>query len=179
MARLPKTLVLVAMVLAAGMLITVSSDTVVAQIKAALVKNVDEPGRTPWDTRSQVLSGCYETSDCFNYDGGETWATFDLRPVPAGKRWIVRSATAGFTSAAGLAINVTLHNNRGSLFLDGLKWAFAGPYFQAVSFNALEFNSELFATFGPGETPTVRLTAKPNLPGYTVIVFNGYLIDAH
>jgi hypothetical protein len=151
-----------------------------AQIRPALMKNVDEPGRTPFETRSQVLpgSGCFAVSDCFAYSTIGNSITFDLRPVPVGKRWIVQSATGGLTSTQGKNINIELRNNRGGLVFDGAKWLFGGPFLNGNAFDSLIYNANLFAVFGPGETPTVRVTVDPSLGGYFVIVFSGYLIDA-
>ena len=152
-----------------------------AQVRAALTKNVDEPGRTPWETRSQFLpnaGGCYGTSDCYNYCEGTSFALFDLRPVPAGKRWVVQSATGVLVNGTGRTNNIELGSPRGFLLFDGTKWAFAGPFNPGVSFGSAIFSTNLFATFGPGETPFVKVTATPSLSGYSVIVFSGYLIDA-
>ncbi len=152
-----------------------------AQVRAALTKNIDEPGRTPWETRSQFLpnaGGCFGTSDCFNYSDGPTFAVFDLRPVPAGKRWVVQSVTGGLVNGNGRTNTIELGSPRGPLVFDGMKWIFGGPFSAGTSFGSAIFSANLFATFGPGETPSLRVTASPNLIGYSVIVFSGYLIDA-
>lgn len=169
-----KTLIL------AGIYVSLAASQALAA--PALVKNVDEPGRTPWETRSQILpnaGGCYGSSDCFNYTETSGSATFDLRPVPAGKRWVVQMATGGLTGGQGRINGIELRSNRGGVIFDGAKWLYNGPFNAAVDFNSVTFSSNLFATFGPGETPTVRVTGSPNLSGYSVIVFSGYLIDAN
>ena len=163
------------------LIITVVSPRAVQALTAALVKNVDEPGRTPWETRSQFLpnaGGCYSPTDCYNYSDGTGNAVFDLRPVPAGKRWVVQSVSGGMVGGYGRNTNITLTNSRGGIIFDGMKWVFAGPFMQGTDFSAGLFSEKMFATFGPGETPTVRVTASPSLNGYSVIVFSGYLIDA-
>ena len=140
------------------------------------------PGRTPWNTRSQFLpnaGGCYGTSDCFNYTDTSTSAIFDLRPVPAGKRWVVQMASGGLTNGYGRITSIELTNSRGGVVYDGSKWFFAGPYSPGPVSNAGIFSANLFTTFEPGETPSVRVIATPNLSGYSVIVFSGYLIDAN
>ena len=155
---------------------------VVAQVRAALVKNVDEPWRTPWETRSQFLpnaGGCFGTSDCYNYSDGSQFALLDLRPVPAGKRWVVQSATGWLANGTGRTNQIELGYPRGSIVYDGTKWGFAGPFFSGVSFSPAMFNADVNVTFGPGETPFVRVIASPSLNGYTVLVFSGYLIDAN
>ncbi len=160
---------------------TFTAKPVLAQVRAALVKNVDEPGRTPWETRSQFLpnaGGCYGSSDCYNYSDGSTFAVFDLRPVPAGKRWVVQSISGGLVGGNGRTTNIELGVNRGFLVFDGIKWIFGGPYYAGANFNSAVFSANTFVTFGPGETPFIRVTATPNLAGYSVIVVSGYLIDA-
>ena len=176
-----RTVVVIMVGLAFAALILACPAATNAQVRPALVKNVDEPGRTPWETRSQFLpnaGGCYGTSDCFNYSEGSSFALFDLRPVPAGKRWVVVSATGVLVNGNGRTNNIELGSPRGFLLFDGTKWGFGGPYSPGVSFDSVIFNANLFASFGPGETPFVKVTATPNLSGYSVIVFSGYLIDA-
>ena len=165
----------------ASSITVLSSIDAAAQVRPAYTKNVDEPGRTPWETRSQFLpnaGGCYGTSDCYNYQDGTTFAVFDLRPVPAGKRWIVRSVSGGFNFANDRITNIELSNGRGFLTFDYMKWTYGGPFQQAVSYNAQIFSTEIWTIFGPGETPTVRVSGSPSLNGYSVLIFSGYLIDA-
>ena len=100
-----------------------------------------------------------------------------MRPVPAGKRWIVQSATGGLANGNDRTNNIELGNNRSGVIFDGMKWTFGGPFFPGTSFSSAIFSTTLYAIFGPGETPTVRVTATPSLSGYSVIVFTGYLID--
>lgn len=152
-----------------------------AQTRPALVKDVNEPGRIPWSTRSQFLpnaGGCFAVSDCANYSDGGSFAIFDLPPVPAGKRWIVTMASGGLANGSGRTNQIELRNNRGGFIFDGLKWIFGGPFSTGTSFSSAIFSQSLFTTFEPGETPTVRVSAQPNLIGYSVLVFTGYLIDA-
>ena len=179
---LRKCLLPLAGVAAVLFIISIASPRAVQAITAALVKNVDEPGRTPWETRSAFLpnaGGCFGGTDCLNYTDGPQYAIFDLRPIPAGKRWIVQSATGGLVNGTGRTNNITLSNTRSAVIFDGQRWAFGGPFGAGVDFGAVIFSEKLYAAFGPGETPTVRVTASPSLNGYTVIVFSGYLIDAN
>lgn len=169
-------LAVVAAVLALG------GTEVVAQVRAALIKNVDEPWRTPWETRSQFLpnaGGCFGTSDCYNYSESAQSALFDLRAVPAGKRWVVQSATGMLVGGAGRTNQIEIGYPRGGIVFDGTKWGFAGPFSTGVSFSPAIFNASLNISFGPGETPFVRVVAAPSLSGYSVLVFSGYLIDAN
>lgn len=173
--------VILGAVFCVGTLLVVSE--VKAQIRPAFTKNVDEPGRTPRSTLSQFFlqagaSGCYG-GDCANYLGfGSTGAIFDLPPVPAGKRWIVVMATGGFVSGDGRVIEIQLQNSRGSLIFDSLKWIFGGPYSKSPSFAAATFSERMFATFEPGETPSLRVTTDGAI-GFSTIALQGYLIDAN
>jgi hypothetical protein len=70
-----------------GILISIVGGKAIAQIRAALVKNVDEPGRAPYQQMIEFNSGapaCPLSQFCL--------LTFS--PVPAGKRLIVERATA-------------------------------------------------------------------------------------
>lgn len=165
----------------AGLLAVPHTD-VIAQVRAALVKNVDEPWRTPWETRTQFLpnaGGCFgSTTDCNNYSDGGNTAIFDVRPVPAGKRWVVETATGYMSGGINRTNNIELGYPRGTFVFDGNKWAFGGPFVAGTSFNSAIFSANPNVTFGPGEAPFVRVSALPGLGGYTVIVLSGYLIDA-
>lgn len=157
-------------------------DASFAQTRAAIVKNVDEPGRTPWSTRSQVLpnaGGCFGGTDCFNYSDGAGFAVWDLRPVPAGKRWVVQSATGSFANGEGRTTSIELSSPRGGVVFDGVRWTHGGPFFPGTITGSSTFTAPVFAVFNPGEVPTVRVNGRPSLVGYSVIVFNGYLIDAN
>lgn len=157
--------------------------TASAQVRPALVKNVDEPGRTPFETRSQFLpnaGGCYNNSDCYNYSDGSYSASFDLKTVPAGKRWVITSVTGGFTSGASrTGTTIQLSNAWTGIVFDGLKWAYGGPFYpDPGEFNSVIFTANTFIVLNPGDTPHVRVLGDPSLNGYSVIVFSGYLIDA-
>ena len=179
--NLRRWLVVAAMLVAVGSALAVTPTSVVAQIRAALIKNVDEPWRTPFETRSQFLpnaGGCYTPADCFNYSDGPGFAMFELRPVPAGKRWVVVSATGGLVNGDGRTQQIWLGTGTGGIIFDGVRWMYGGPFYPGASFGVATFSSEVLATFGPGEVPVVRVTATPDLGGYTSLVFKGYLIDA-
>jgi hypothetical protein len=153
----------------------------IAQIRAALVKNVDEPGRTPYITTSAFLpnaGGCFSGS-CANYVDGTTFAIFDLPPVPAGKRWIVTQIAGGFVNGNGRHTLIEVRNGRSGIVFDNLKWIFSGPFGVGSNFSSSVFSEQLFATFEPNEVPTLRVsTNSANLTGYSVITLEGYLIDA-
>jgi len=179
--NLRRWLVAAAVLVAVGSALAVTPTSVVAQIRAALVKNVDEPWRTPWETRTEFLpngGGCYTPGDCFNYLDGSGFARFELRAVPAGKRWVVVSATGGLVNGDGRTQQIWLGTGTTAIVFDGVKWMYGGPFYPGTSFSMATFSSEVHATFGPGEVPVVRVFGSPSLVGYTSLVFKGYLIDA-
>jgi hypothetical protein len=164
---------------AAGVLFTWGGREAAAQIRAALVKNVDEPGRTPYQTTSGVVGGGCFTGSCANISGDANAVMFDLPPIPAGKRWVVNMASGGFTEGTGRVTQIELRDGRGFIVFDNLKWIFSGPYGLGTVFNSVNFSEQLFVTFDPGETPTVRVsTSTPSVANYFVLTFSGYLIDA-
>ena len=73
---------------------------VFAQVRAALVQNVDEPGRTPYQQELQVIgnSGC-DTDFC---TPGFTFAV-----VPANKRLVIKQVSATFYASAGASVLAT------------------------------------------------------------------------
>jgi len=179
--NLRRWLVAAAVLVAVVSALAVTPTSVVAQIRAALVKNVDEPWRTPWETRTEFLpnaGGCYTPGDCFNYVDGSGFAKFELRPVPAGKRWSWSRPPAAWSTVTGRTQQIWLGTGTTAIVFDGVKWMYGGPFYPGTSFSMTTFSSEVHATFGPGEVPVVRVFGSPSLSGYASLVFKGYLIDA-
>jgi hypothetical protein len=164
---------------AAGVLFTWGGREAAAQIRAALVKNVDQPGRTPYQMLSGVVGGGCFRGSCLNITSSPDSVMYDLPPIPAGKRWVVNMASGGFIDATGRVTQIELRNGRGAVVFDSLKWIFSGPYGTGTVFSSVNFSEQLFTTFEPGETPTVRVSAStPTVGSYFVLSFDGYLIDA-
>ena len=164
--------------LAAGL----AGSAAVAQ-RPALVKNTDEPGRTPYEAEVRFSKGgCFDGA-CTNFAFRETVAFVDVNvPVPVGKRLVVRHVSGQlFGSAACGNCTVGLQSAR-AVDATSLKWAFWGPFYggevttEIVS-NA--FSVDMFVTVGPGELPHLRVL----VPGLSAdapssVVISGYLIDA-
>ena len=166
--------------LALAGLVALSRTDAVAQIRATLIKNIDEPGRIPLEIRAVWLHDrCLENCSNFSTIGVSTnwlrWEFF-LPAVPAGKRWVVQHVS-GVLPGTGTTASVELDENLVSPFGGG-KWTFYGPFFVG-QLRLLGFNSQVFTTYGPSASPRVRVAVTDWTdinPG--VISVSGYLIDA-
>jgi hypothetical protein len=151
---------------------TFSAMHVSAQIRPAYVKNVDQPGRVPYQLTvsfSNGSPGCITASACI--------LSFDA--VPAGKRLIVEQLTLMVSANGGpptqVAFGDNFSTNTGNI-------AIVAPDFRAgsVVLGATFWMSasQVRVYYGPGETPKLKVF----LPGTLGVVSNatvhGYLIDA-
>ena len=150
----------------------VAAPAVAALVKAALVKNVDEPGRLPY---TSLVAGfnfaC--TLNCTPAPFGDSFAL--LPPVPSGKRLIVNHIYGGTTFSTLKSIRVASKPlGLGDFEVD--KLFIPGP------FNLIDattwFNAQPFLTFEPSSNVWVKvdLTSCINCNGF--IRVSGYLIDA-
>ena len=113
----------------------------VAQTRAALVQNVDEPGRNPYQ----------ETQ--FTICGGPQNCNFTFAVVPSGKR-LVLTHVSGFVDVRGGTLpNSNVESNFGgnqfaTVFFAGTR----GTVFAGAT--RIVYNSDVLAYFGPGEQPS-------------------------
>jgi hypothetical protein len=139
----------------------------VAQIRAALVQNVDEPGRNPYQ----------ETQ--FTICGGPQNCNFTFAFVPSGKR-LVLTHVSGFVDVKGGTIpNSNVESNFGGN-------QFATVFFLGArgtvspSSTRIVYNSDVLAYFGPGEQPFgfygLFSTSDTFLSG-GVLTLSGYYIN--
>jgi hypothetical protein len=137
-----------------------SAKPVMAQVRAALVKNIDEPGRSPFTLRID----CNGSS---NFCVG-TSAT----AVPAHKRFVVQYVNGGGGLNGSLASSLVSVANGSFLYLD--------PHFisNAFGFSIYAISMPVVAYFEAGQTPSVQIDATPDssAPDFT-ITLTGYLID--
>lgn len=163
--------------LCASALVSMPAD---AQVRPAYTKNVDEPGRLPYEYAIGIgpTYGCFDSAGttCFNFQSLGNVFIFDGPPVPAGKRLIVQSISAVMptATAANLLVGLQTVPYLGVYYL---KWASAGPFFP-LSSGRFGMNATLFATYGPGESPHFILYSPPTGSGLGSVSINGYLIDA-
>ena len=113
----------------------------VAQIRAALVQNVDEPGRNPYQ----------ETQ--FTICGGPQNCNFTFALVPSGKR-LVLTHVSGFVDVRGGTIpNSNVQSSfGGNQFANVFFVGTQGTVFTSAT--RIVYNSDVLAYFGPGENPT-------------------------
>jgi hypothetical protein len=149
----------------------VAGPLLAAAVKAALIKNVDEPGRLPYEAHATFQpAGCI-SSDCSSFITNGTTLKFNLPASPVGKRLIIKSVTAFLPANSGTGLAISLANNSVG------KWAYYGPFTPTLgNYNMNSQNT--FFTYEPGEKPVVIVIS----PNFTALLgevsVNGYLIDA-
>ena len=79
--NLRRWMVVAATLMAVGLLLAVTPTTVAAQTRPALIKDVDEPGRIPFQYIASAKAG---DAGC-----GTNFCSFVLPAIPAGKRLVV------------------------------------------------------------------------------------------
>jgi hypothetical protein len=147
-----------------------------AQIKAALVQNVDEPGRNPY------TSTVFFASDLFSSCTGPE-CRVNFAAVPAGKRLVATSLAGNIyvetPGVVGSTLLFPLGNEAGGTTLSVPMLPQAGP---ASGANIIGVNVQLKAYFEPGYTPEMVIDAtnsiSPHRNGLTegVLTLTGYLV---
>ena len=166
-----------------GLAIASLGGTLATAQKPALVKNIDEPGRVPYEAEVEfIASGC-TSGNCVNFNSlAASVALLDVNtPVPAGKRLILRHISGTlFDNAACGFCSVALQSSQ-VFSAEALKWSFLGPFFGGPVGSAVAngFSAELFVTVGPGELPHLRIQTSGLTNYISNIVISGYLIDAN
>ena len=135
---------------------------VMAQVRAALVKNIDERGRSPYSL------GFY----CVPLPGSNFCQGAAASPVPANKRFVVEYLNGNF----GIDGAPT-----GGSFLGGLTNSLAlDPHLIQSSFGFYSYvvNMPVVAYYEPGQTPSIQFlsTLGGAIPS-GAITLNGYLVD--
>jgi len=169
-----KSLALVAAILSTAALLPVQE----AAAAAALVKNVDEPGRQPYEAWVEFYPTIGCSFNCSNFNTFGSVIVFDAPAVPAGKRLVVQWVSAMLPS--GSPINVISLQSSTIISNQYVKWQSYGPFNQFFpGTDVYGMSSAAYTTYGPGEQPHIRvqLGAKNNYSGNVVI--SGYLIDAN
>jgi hypothetical protein len=134
-----------------------------AKVHALLVENIDEPGRSPYQSVGRPL-GMINTNTC----------AVDFAPVPPNKRLVVEHLS-GFTAVTG-----TTNTLLGSFSAPNLR---GGPeiYFSAVSVGPQQWatSQQMTVYLEPGSVPRVAFSITVNGPTSCVAVGNlsGHLID--
>jgi hypothetical protein len=165
MNRWKNYVVLAAALGALSVLGTFTAKPLLAQIKAALVQSVDEPGRNPYQS-FVLLSSCNTQFNCF----------LPFTKVPAGKR-LVATNVAGLipvTSPGGIAA-VSLGNQSAGPPIVPLATIFQGM----IGTNNYAVNSTIKAYFEPNDTPILLLNTSGALTQseFGVVNLSGYLVS--
>jgi len=129
-----------------------------AQVRAALVKNVDEKGRNPY--QQSGATGC-----------GSGLCDFTFPAVPAGKRLVVEHVSANiFVNTGG--VNATFLEGAGGFTVYSLPGrAMATPQLIGV-------NEQVLAYFEAGQTPFYRVAfSTPDASDSYSVAMSGYLVD--
>jgi hypothetical protein len=161
--------------LAFGALVAVLPATeAVAQVRPAYVKNVDEPGRAPYQQLVSFNTGAGSGS-CLS----ASFCLIAFNAVPAGKRLVVEHVSI-LIGTVGAAPNlVTFGNdfstNTGNVAIVRPDFR-AGPAAGAVTFWSLSEAVRVY--FEPGQVPRVKLSGAANFGFVGNASLHGYLIDA-
>ncbi len=168
---LRRLVVVASILLIVASIVTITRSDVVAQIRAALVKNVDQPGRTP-----------YQQSVEFDPASG-SFTRFYLvtfPAVPAGKRLVVEHVSAMIGVTAGgqpdfLAFGDFYTLNTNNIALVNPVWTSkstaVGPYWMA--------DRDVLVYYEPGVTPKIKIGSSTDFShANSILNVHGYLIDS-
>jgi hypothetical protein len=156
--------------LAAG--VTFTRNDAVAQLRAALVKDVDEPARVPYEfevTPTRPFLNSYSA---------------DFPAVPAGKR-LKLTRISGFVwgvPSSNSGAFVSLNDPNGGIY-PRVAWPLSYETFAYFGFG-YHFNLEVDHTFEAGQSPKVEMGVSAGTGGlptpnsaWTRIRLHGYLVD--
>ena len=137
-----------------------------AQIKAALVQNIDEPGRNPY--QESQFTVCSGPQNC----------NFQFATIPAGKR-LVLTHLNGWVDVRGATLpNSSVSSSFGgnsfaSVFFPGTRGTVGGGSTRII------YNTDVLAYFGPGETPSGfygLFSTTDTFASSGVLTLSGYFI---
>jgi hypothetical protein len=167
---------------AAGVVSSMIAEDAIAQIRAALVKNVDAPGRAPYQQMVPFAPGSFGAS-C---PGAFPWTAcvVSFPPVPAGKRLVVEHVTMmfhGFQPTFFTVGNQSTSDDFPDPFTGSHVAVMKPDFASGGNTNAGPrwfIDRPIRVYFEPGDTPklTVGSTGIGGGPGKASI--HGYLIDA-
>ena len=138
--------------------VSTAGHAIAQAVRAALVSNVDEPGRIPYQTDQ----GCNAATGI---------CSAALPPVPAGKRLVI-------TNVSGTAETTQPNGNLLLLRLSGSPETFIPTTFQGTNpSNVFVFNQTVLKFYDAGATPTVELDGTEGTPALARFTLSGYLLD--
>jgi hypothetical protein len=159
------------LLVATAMLGAVGAAPAIAQTRSALVKNVDEPGRVPYQHAVD-----FQGSECTT----PSFCIVEFPVVPAGKRLVVENITI-YVSVAGGGVPNLLAFGDFYVTNQGNRYVIAPIFTPSVSilgstFHALDRAVRVY--YEPGETPKVKIGASGSFSFTCNMSLHGYLIDA-
>ena len=160
---------------------TYTAKPLLAQIKAAFVQNVNEPGLNPYQFYVSFKQGFTFPQGVGTCAGAQ--CNFVLPPVPTGKRLVITNITGNiFVDTPGITQPVLLFGGGVTFEIPTLP---AGSYL-AINSNQLSnmigINAPILAYFDPGMKPTIAILATALISdsqGLTTgsIVLSGYYVN--
>lgn len=142
-----------------------------AQVRAALTQNIDEPGRNPY----QESFFSYQT----NCAAASKFCNFNFSTVPVGKRLVITHVSAYVDVISGQLPNCNLQSDFGgsqyaSAFFTGVR----GPV--SAGSTRIFVNQDLQMYFGAGETPhgfCGLVSTSDSFAGGANMALTGYYIS--
>lgn len=162
--------------LAATALLFFTAGEAVTQIRAALVKNTDEPGRLPYQHRVDFPNANCNTTTC----------VLPFPAVPAGKRLVIQHVSIIASASTNTppnwvafgeasSPNVAAPNTENIAIVQ--PFFTQGPSQGGVSFWALD--REVLVYYDPGAIPKLKISVPTSFSTFVSnATVHGYLIDA-
>ena len=141
-----------------------------AQPKPALVQNIDEPGRNPYQEGKQF------SANAMNCDNSNFTCTARFPAVPAGKRLVLTYVSAFYgLSANAAAANVRVGKSGDMDRMLILQAVTANPNVVGAEYTA---SGPVTFYYEPGDTPTVTLSGQfINFGSPVAVTLVGYLVS--
>ena len=131
-----------------------------AQVRAALVSNVDDPGRIPYQTQQILCSTSFAS------------CSVTLAPVLPGKRLVITNVSGSVDTSqpSGYLVQPSLGGSPETLLTTTFQGSFAG-------LNSFVFNQTVLRFYDAGEAPIVSVDLGVNSPSAARFFLRGYLLD--
>lgn len=156
----------IAFALVAGLWMTPST---IAQIRAALVRDVDHPAQSPARLFASV-----------NVGPGQTFGAVNLAPVPAGKRLVVQTVSVfGYAVDPERIVAVWLSTNPETTYISldpqTTENKALGAFF--AGYTGIAYNRNVTFVYEPGETPRLIVgVGSTTNPKFLNAFIHGYYV---
>lgn len=136
---------------------------VLAQVRAALIKNIDEKGRIPY--MQSGFRDCNAT--------GSALCDLIFQAVPVGKRLVSENVSANLGPNPGVGVNATFLLGGG-----GGNSYFSLPGVSMATPQVVLVNQSVLSYYESGQAPAYRVAwSTSTTPGAFSVVIAGYLVD--